>query len=546
MRAFVARIPARAAAVLTVAVFALSALVPARAMEDHGHATHDVVGNPTPVEIREGSLEYLGGSAFTGGHVAREGDRLYVGAYGLGMRIFDISDPAAPREIGAYLPGVRADVPPDAAVFDGRHIAVLNGTRRTHSLLPDDGRTDRTEFLDVTDPANPRVLWTFGPDQIDGESHNGDIVDARRLYLPSGGVGVQGLRIYDLTPLLGDPPAAPAILFRGDPVALWEASPFREGRAVGAAYTHTHDIEVYVDHPVRQPDGSLARRDIALLAEGGSYLNNNGNTGSAFVIDITDPRAPVVLYRWLHERGEDHHPIRYHHEAQLLAGDPSVMLVTDEDLHNGCGGAGGTTAIRLNDTLTSGVELSEWFIPASTPAPVCSVHVFSSHDDLVFIGSYNAGLQVVDYSDPANPRQVAFSIQPGSTAWGALYHQGYVYVGDMSRGLDVYRYPLPDLAISSADVAATRQHDGSVLIRATVRNVGTAEASDVVVDFLDEGERFAGGSVPRLGPGESATFEATLKPKGKRTVTVVADPNGAITELREDNNSASINVSPKR
>jgi hypothetical protein len=50
-------------------------------------------------------------------------------------------------------------------VFGRRHIAVLNGTRRTstHSAA----RTDRTEFLDVTDAANPRLLWTFGPDQVD-------------------------------------------------------------------------------------------------------------------------------------------------------------------------------------------------------------------------------------------------------------------------------------------------------------------------------------------------------------------------------------------
>jgi len=164
----------------------------------------------------------------------------------------------------------------------------------------------------------------------------------------------------------------------------------------------------------------------------------------------------------------------------------------------------------------------------------------------VFIGSYNAGLQVLDYSDPANPQQAAYSIQPGTTAWGALYHDGYVYVGDVSRGLDVFRYPLPDLAVSTTELEATRLSDGSYRIRATARNVGTAEARDVLVHFLDEGRQFAAAWVPRLGPGESTVLEAALKPKGKRTVTVVADPNGSITELSEDNNAASINVSPKR
>jgi hypothetical protein len=156
-----------------------------------------------------------------------------------------------------------------------------------------------------------------------------------------------------------------------------------------------------------------------------------------------------VLLRWSHERGLDHHPIRYHHEAQFLAGDRRVMLITDEDLHHPCGegdggpvdtAGGGAVAVRLSDDLTTtATELSEWFIPAGTPAPVCSVHVFSSKGSLVAFGSYNAGLQVVDYSAPANPTQAGYFIAPGTTAWGALWNGDYVYVGDMSRGLDTFR-----------------------------------------------------------------------------------------------------------
>ncbi len=124
------------------------------------------------------------------------------------------------------------------------------------------------------------------------------------------------------------------------------------------------------------------------------------------------------------------------------------MLVTDEDLHNGCGGAGGITALRVSEDLTQVTEeLSEWFIPAGTPAPVCSVHVFSSEGALVFLGSYNAGLQVVDYSDPRNPTQAAYYIAPGTTAWGALVQNPYVYVGDMARGLDVFTLDDPELLL---------------------------------------------------------------------------------------------------
>jgi hypothetical protein len=428
-----------AGAAAAVVLIGMSALPAAAHDLTHAQTAAPLAGLTIPSLGLAENVDYVGGdNGFTGGHVVVQGERLYLGSYGRGMHIYDISRPGDPRRIGQYVPGgVRADAPPDAAVFGRRHIAVLNGTRRTssHSAVPGEGRTDRTEFLDVTDAANPRLLWTFGPDQVDGESHNGDIVDKRRTYFPSGGVGAQGLRIYDLRPVLGDEPAAPRNLFRGDPGQMWAESPYRGDKPVGAPFTHTHDITVYTDYRVQ----GLGRRDIALLAEGGNYTGN-GDTGSIFVIDVTDPANPVVINRWLHEQGPGHHPIRYHHEAQFLDGDRHVMLVTDEDMHNGCGGAGGVTAVRLSRDLRSTEELSEWFIPLGTPAPVCSVHVFSSDGDLAFFGSYNAGLQVVDYSDPANPRRAGQYIAEGTTAWGAQEHRGYVYVGDMSRGLDVLRW----------------------------------------------------------------------------------------------------------
>jgi hypothetical protein len=539
-------------ALTALALVTALSLAGASSAHDGTHAVVPVVAfgplPPTGLAPRE-NVEYVGGdNGFTGGHMAREGDRLYLGSYGNGLRIYDISEPAAPRFLGKYTPGLRADAPPDAAVFDGRHIAVLNGTRRTHALLPNDARTDRTEFLDVTDPANPKLLWTFGPDQVDGESHNGDIVDARRLYFPSGGVGAQGLRIYDLNPLLGLPAGAPRNIYRGDPAKLWEASPYRGSQPVGAPYTHTHDIEIYVDYPV---DG-LGRRDIALLAEGGNYLGN-GNTGSVFVIDVTDPANPVVLLRWLHASGPDHHPIRYHHEVQFLDSDPRLMLVTDEDLHSGCGGAGGIVAVRLSPDLRHATELSEWFIPFGTPAPVCSVHVFTSDGPLVFLGSYNAGLQVVDYSDPADPRQVGHFIAEGATSWGALYHQGYVYVGDMSRGLDVFRYTgprpdLPDLTISRSAISLSdsRPTSGDVVtISARVRNRGDSAAAPVVVRFAD-GDRVIGErTISTIPAGESRTASVswdTSGLEGERTIVVTVDPYGSVREGVEKNNAASRTV----
>jgi CARDB len=257
-----------------------------------------------------------------------------------------------------------------------------------------------------------------------------------------------------------------------------------------------------------------------------------------------------VLLRWLHEKGVDHHPIRYHHEVQFLASDPSVMLVTDEDMHNGCGGAGGITAVRLSPSLTSATELSEWFIPFGTPAPVCSVHVFSSQGSLVFLGSYNAGLQVVDYSDPANPRQVGHFIAEGATSWGALSQAGHVFVGDMSRGLDVFRYTgpragLPDLTIKGAITLSSHPATGqSVTVTAKVRNAGDTASGPATVRFTDDGAVVGERAVYGLAPGAIATVAVSWTPSGAGThmLAVTADPNDLVDEQVEGNNAAARRV----
>ena len=200
---------------------------------------------------------------------------------------------------------------------------------------------------------------------------------------------------------------------------------------------------------MQQPDGTLANRDIILLAEGGDYTNNAGNTGSVFVIDITDPRNPVVLQRWLHQTGTGHHPIRYHHEAMFIEGQPNLMVVSDEDLHNGCGTAGGVTAVQLSPDLQSATETSEFFIPAGTPAAVCSAHVFSNRGNILFMGGYNAGVVAIDYSDPTKPKLAGHWLKEGGNVWGAYYNpdDGYVYAGDWTTGLEVLQFlaPIPGI-----------------------------------------------------------------------------------------------------
>src|SRR5687768_14655285 len=146
---------------MVVSLFIAAVLAPSGASaQDSSHATKAALSNLVAPSIAalpgiNTGVGYLGGSNdFTGGHSVIEGDRLYVGAYGIGMRIFDLSqNPADPPEIGRITgDGARADVPPDAIDLDGRNFAVQNGTSRVsgHNRIT----TIRTEWYDTTDPAN--------------------------------------------------------------------------------------------------------------------------------------------------------------------------------------------------------------------------------------------------------------------------------------------------------------------------------------------------------------------------------------------------------
>jgi hypothetical protein len=53
---------------------------------------------------------------------------------------------------------------------------------------------------------------------------------------------------------------------------------------------------------------------------------------------------------------------------------------------------------------------------------------------------YGRGTRVVDFSNPAAPKELAWFIPTNGDTWSAKPHNGYIYSGDIVRGLDVFRY----------------------------------------------------------------------------------------------------------
>ena len=60
-------------------------------------------------------------------------------------------------------------------------------------------------------------------------------------------------------------------------------------------------------------------------------------------------------------------------------------------------------------------------------------------------GSYQSGTSVVDFSDPANPVEVAYSDPPAiepldlGGAWSSYWYNNFIYESNITEGLNVFR-----------------------------------------------------------------------------------------------------------
>jgi hypothetical protein len=163
--------------------------------------------------------------------------------------------------------------------------------------------------------------------------------------------------------------------------------------------------------------------------------------------DVTDPLAPNPI-------GEIVNPaISYHHSA-VATHDGKYLVVGDENTFaDECEG-GTTGALWVYDITdpTTPQPVSHFGIgrgqaPGSAGSDresYCTSHLYNFvPGTYVMVASwYAAGLNVIDFSDPANPVEIGHFFGSGDdyrNYWSAYWHQGRIYANDRTRGLDVFR-----------------------------------------------------------------------------------------------------------
>jgi len=367
------------------------------------------------------ALTPVADQADSGAGIWVDGDLAYVSGLNSGFHVIDVSKPDAPKVVGQ----ISGD---DVYSRDADLIQYPDGTKVVVLATQSGGMT----FVDVSDPTMPEIL---------------SIVDINPNH---------NLAVVPGTHVVYNSPSNGA----GNPNEIVDASDPRDPKVVGEFGDHgCHDTSFYVD----ETQGK-ARAYCAGVA-------------ASEIWDIADPLKPQLIATVSNPcmdrtvRGSN---CRGLHHSAFVNDDATILMLGDEFM--GGGGPGCQAHVETGDgsvsspigalwfydlTDEANPELLGWFAPTiplerhlaavlgvdpTNPAGAARGVSCTSHfgqavpgHDLVVMGWYNAGVLLIDFSDPAEPRQVDQWLGGGS-AWDARIHNGYIFTGDINYGLEVLTF----------------------------------------------------------------------------------------------------------
>lgn len=363
-----------------------------------------------------------------------------------GIRIFDISDLNAPRQIAA--------------------VQTCRGSH-THTQVPH--------------PTDPNVLYIYN-------SATSGVRKSEELGICSDGQPGENpqtaLYSIDVIKVPLDAPEQAAIVSRprifadretGAIAGLWHGGAAGIASQRTAQTNHCHDITVF-------PQLGLAA---------------GACSGNGILLDISDPEQPGRISELFDA------DMAYWHSATFNnAGDRIVF--TDE------WGGGTSARCRAEDPATWGANLiatvedrqlkgqSFFKLPASQAASEnCVAHngnlVPVPGRDLMVQAWYQGGVSVMDFTDPARPIEIAYfdrgpldaeRLMVGG-AWSAYWFNGRIYASEIARGLDVLKL-VPGEHLSAAEIAAAESVRLDTINPQTQTRIVWEDSPDVAQAYLDQ------------------------------------------------------------
>ena len=414
--------PARLFARLTIVAAAVLVALPGAAVADPNPPveTFDYTPNMEPL----GAVLRPATSAFNS-DLAFWGDIAYQGTY-WGFQIIDISNPEDPSLINNYedCRGNQGDV----IIWDDILVRSWNspaGSSATCDGDPVPQGWEGIHVFDVSNPANPDVIASV---ETPCGSHTATGVpdlqhDRLLVYNNPSNSDCPGFQIVEV-PLTN--PSGASIVGQGE-----------TGRAC-------HDVAVILGTELRAACAG---------GNGFSMMSLGGSRGGS----LTDP---VLLYS--HAMPASAFVTIGH--AASFSWDGEVVIFGHEP-----GGGSAPMCTEAADAVKAktmyffytetGTQIGEFTLPrAQTAEENCTIHNYnvvptSQRNNLV-AGNYQAGISVVDFTNPGDPVEIAYADPAplGGTGiggdWSSYWYNGIIYESDITRGLITWR--LNDPAVGGA------------------------------------------------------------------------------------------------
>lgn len=330
----------------------------------------------------------------------------------------------------------------------------------------------------------------------------------------------------------GEPTAADSAALRAQFEAMvaaqaGEAEAEDEGPAPGP--TQCHDITVY-------PAIGLA---------GGAC------GGYGLLLDIRDPANPERLAAVADSN------FSYWHSA-TFNNDGTSILFTDE------WGGGGAPKCRDGDPMEWGanaiftIEDGEMIFRSyfKIPAPQTSLENCVAHNgslipipgrDIMIQGWYQGGITLIDWTDPANPTEIAYfdrgPLNPermqSAGSWSVYWYNGMIVNSEIARGLDI-------LELVPSEVLTQNEIDAANSVRLDQLNSQGQPIFEWPATFalarayVDQLVRSGGLSTTRLGQVLGALSDAESSSGGTRTSTLRALADDLAMESGSSTDSAKV------
>ncbi|MEJ2128108.1 MAG: DUF305 domain-containing protein [Woeseiaceae bacterium] len=364
-----------------------------------------------------------------------------------GLRIFDISDLARPRQVGA--------------------VQTCRGSH-THSVV--DVNDDRI------------VVYNSGTSTIRDEE------ELEGCYDSPGDVRTALFRIDVIEIPVADPASArivhsPAVFAdpedEGNLAGLWRGGEHDEESQETDVTDQCHDITVFPEHA---------------LAAGAC-------SGNGILFDITDPLDPQRLDAVV-DRG-----FAYWHSA-TFSNDGTKVLFTDEW---GGGSRPRCRAYdpldwgadAIYDIVDGKLEFRSYY---KMSAPQVEQENCVAHNgsivpvpgrDIFVQAWYQGGISIIDFTDSANPVEIAYFDRGPIDAdnlvlggyWSAYWYGDRIYATEIYRGLDVFEL-LPSEYLTENEIAAAAQAvQGPEFNPQTQHQVAWPASPAVALAYLDQLDR---------------------------------------------------------